>query len=53
MLIKWLFGGWQTTTFFWGESKLGIVGRKGKGGDCEAGIYFSRRDTDRIKSGTT
>ena len=33
--------------------KLGIVRRKGKGGDCEAGIYFSWRDTDRIKSGTT
>ena len=29
---------------------LEFIALKGKGSDCEAGIYFSWRDTDKIRS---
>ncbi len=31
------------------EGKFEFIALKGKGSDCEAGIYFSWRDADKIK----
>jgi len=33
-----------------GIETLNFIALKGKGSDCEAGIFFFWRDTDKIKS---